>query len=417
MRSSPHPVLVFALVVSVVACDRGEPVPPGDARAEPPAVEEIPSPAAPGSGEPNLALGPGDDVHLTWIEPDGEGHALRFATGSGAGWSVPRTIARGRDWFINWADFPALVELPDGTLAAHWLQKSGPGTYAYDVRVTRSTDGGTTWSQPVTPHRDGTETEHGFVSLFPWEDDALALVWLDGRKYAGVEPGDPGAEMTLRSARIGEAAVEGEALLDDRVCDCCQTDAALTSKGPIVVYRDRSAEEIRDISVVRWEDGSWSAPSAIHADGWEIAACPVNGPAVAAREDAVTVAWFTAASDTMRVRLARSPDAGATFGSPVRIDAGSPEGRVDLALLDDGDALVVWLERSEEGEGRVLARRAAPDGGLGAPVTVARTSYARSSGFPRLAVAGDRAVFAWTDPGEPPRVRTAAIALDRIPAP
>ena len=408
--------VLLVLILTAGACGSEEPAPPDDPAARP-TVEAIPSPAAPGSGEPNLARGAGDRVYLTWIEPAGDGHALRFSTDSAAGWSSPRTIARGDDWFVNWADFPALIELSDGTLAAHWLEKSGAGTYAYGVRVTRSSDAGATWSDPVTPHRDGTETEHGFVSFFPSENGVPALVWLDGRKYAGAEPGGPGAEMTLRTTRLVGDSLAGEAMLDARVCDCCQTDAAITSKGPLIVYRDRSPGEIRDIAAVRRVAGRWSEPAPVHVDGWRIEACPVNGPAVAADGDRVAVAWFTAAADTMRVRLARSTDAGATFGEPVRVDAGTPEGRVDVALLEGGDALVTWLERSEEGDGRVLARRVDPAGELGDPLLVARTSYARASGFPRMTVADERAVFAWTDPTEPARVRTGAIELEAIPAP
>ncbi|MBW3660774.1 MAG: glycoside hydrolase [Gemmatimonadetes bacterium] len=408
-------LLATALATTLLACDAEIPE-PSAAGAET-VVEEIDAPAAAGSGEPALAVGEGGRVYLSWIEPEGDGHALRFATRTGGAWSEPRTIARGEHWFVNWADFPSILELPDGALAAHWLAKSGPGTYAYDVLVARSADGGETWSDPVVPHRDGTETEHGFVSMFPAEDGGLGLVWLDGREYAGREPGDPGAEMTLRAARIAAGAVEDEALLDGRVCDCCQTDVAIAAEGPVVAYRDRSPEEIRDISVVRLVGGAWSDPARIHPDDWEIAACPVNGPAIAARGERVAVAWYTAARDTLRVRLARSTDAGATFGEPVGIDAGAPEGRVDVALLESGEALVSWLERAEDGNGLILARRVGSDGRLGEPVTVARTSYARASGFPRMALSGDEAVFAWTDPVEPSRVRTATARLAAIPSP
>src|SRR5688572_28136732 len=193
-------------------------------------VREIPAPAGPGSGEPNLAVAPDGRVLLSWIEPAGEGrHSLRFASlGTGGAWSAARTIAEGTGWFVNWADFPALAALPDGTLFAHWLAKSGPSTYAYDVQVVSSRDGGTTWSRPVVPHRDGTQTEHGFVSMTPWSDDELGMVWLDGRKTAGAthaEHGAGGAEMALLHTTLGsDGRLGAETVLDGRVCDCCQTD-------------------------------------------------------------------------------------------------------------------------------------------------------------------------------------------------
>jgi len=130
-------------------------------------VRELPAPAGQGSGQPNLAVAPDGRVYLSWIERLGEGRfSLRFATREGDGWSTPKVIAEGSNWFVNWADFPSMIALPDGSLAAHWLVKSGQGTYEYDVTISRSFDDGKTWSNPFVPHRDGAKAEHGFVSLF-----------------------------------------------------------------------------------------------------------------------------------------------------------------------------------------------------------------------------------------------------------
>ena len=384
----------------------------------------LPSPAAAGSVTPYLSPGRDGTVLLSWQEPEGSGHAVRMARLDGPVWSEPRTIATGDDFFVNWADFPSVVEMPDGSLAAHWLQREGPDTYAYGVRIARSSDGGESWSSPLTPHLDGTLTEHGFVSLFPTPDGSLAAVWLDGRDFARAaaenaersdasveaEEADSGAhtddsaaseprdaDMSIRYAEIDEAGkIQAETLLDSRTCDCCQTSAALTSAGPIIVYRDRSEAEIRDISVVRRLDGRWTAPAVLHRDGWHIPACPVNGPAASARGDRLAVAWYTAAEDEPRVFVAFSEDDGASFGEAFRVDEGEPLGRVDIALLPDGSALVLWLEIAEEGA-RVTARRIRADGARSRAETVALTDVSRSSGFPRIVLRGTEVVLAWTD--------------------
>jgi hypothetical protein len=58
-------------------------------------IDIIASPAALGSGEPNLTVGPGRHVYLSWLEPDPDsGHALKLAVREGNRWSVPRTIVR-----------------------------------------------------------------------------------------------------------------------------------------------------------------------------------------------------------------------------------------------------------------------------------------------------------------------------------
>ena len=408
-------LLALLLALSVSACSEQpstlhEPVPLG-------------SPAGAGSSAPNLFAADDGTVYLSWLEPvDTAGSAaastrrgtfaLRFATLRDSTWSEPRTIAQGDDWFVNWADFPSLVQASNGDLVAHWLQRTGENTYAYAVRTARSRDGGAGWSAPVTPHRDGTPTEHGFVSLLPRAEGSVDALWLDGRKYAGADShaahGAAGPEMTLRHAVLAtDGSASPEAELDARACDCCQTAAVRAGDALVVAYRDRSPDEIRDISVVRLVNGAWSAPRRAHADEWKIDACPVNGPALSARGERIALAWFTAARDTPKVLVAFSDDAGETFGAPVRVDGGSAAGRVDVELLDDGSALVLWLEQGA-GAASILARRVRDGEAVGEPFAIAQSSGERASGFPRMALQGERVVFAWTEPGSPSHVRTAA---------
>jgi hypothetical protein len=366
---------------------------------------EIESPAPPGSGEPNLAQAPDGRALLTWVEAHAAGgHALRFATlDPGGGWSPPRTIAAGSNWFINWADFPSLTPLPDGRLAAHWLARSGNGTYDYDVQLSLSTDGGDSWSAPVSPHPSG-GGEHGFVSLVPAGDGGVDVIWLDGRNL------EAGGATQLRHARLGADGRPGaETVLDDRVCDCCQTSAARTGADLILVYRDRSAEEIRDISWVRHRRGRWEEPRPLSHDGWKIHGCPVNGPAVDADGDRVAVAWFTAPADKTAVRLTFSADGGSSWRGPITVDDGRPLGRVDVAVAPGGGVFVSWMESSGD-SAEVRVRYVGEDGRREPPVTVASSSAERASGFPRLLRSGRSLVVAWTDPADPPRVRAALLA-------
>ncbi len=383
-------------------------------------LHEMESPAHAGSAEPNLSVAADGRVFLTWIEPAGvKQHALRFAILNKDRWSAPRTIAEGTGWFVNWADFPSLVALPDGQLVAHWLVKSGDGAYAYNVNLARSLDDGKTWSKPVVPHRDGTQTEHGFVSLLAWTKQSTGVVWLDGRKFTAKEHGqaDHGSatdEMTLRFTTLGSTGqLADEVLLDSRVCECCQTSAAMTSEGAVIVYRDRSEKEVRDIFIVRFHKGKWSKPQAVYADGWEIQGCPVNGPSVAAAGRRVAVAWFTGANNTPRVKIAFSNDAGATFNQPIQVDAGKPLGRVQTLMLADGSALVSWMEQGLNGA-EIRVRRISANGSRHPASKVAESSSARSSGFPRMTRIGNEVVFAWTQTGSPSRVRTLVAKLETI---
>ena len=376
-------------------------------------MDSLASPAAPGSAEPNMAVAADGRVYLSWLEPADSGHALRFAVHDGTRWTSPRTIVARRDFFVNWADFPSLEVLGGGRLAAHWLQRSGTGTYAYGVRIAQSADGGLTWGAPVMPHRDSSLTEHGFVAM--WRDgEQLGAAWLDGRKFSKEGHG-AGNEMMLVTTTLAADGTRGrEVRLDERTCDCCANAVAVTSTGPIVAYRNRSADEIRDIHVTRRVGGTWTAGVPVHEDNWKIAACPVNGPALAARGRRVALAWFTAAGDSARVKVAFSDDAGAKFGAPVTVDGGKPAGRVDVALLADGGALVTWVERIGGDTAAVRVRKVARDGRAGTPTTIASSSAARASGFPKMAITGSNVMFAWTVPGRPSTVRVARAALSEF---
>lgn len=370
-------------------------------------IESLPSPAGPGSAEPNLTVAPSGRVYMSWLERVDSAHALRFSVLNGRTWSEPRTIRTGRDFFVNWADFPSLVAFDDNRLAVHWLQKTGRGTYAYGVRIAQTRDGGRSWSAALTPHRDSSETEHGFVAMWR-EKDKLGAVWLDGRKYAK-EGHDPSNEMMLLSTTIGANNVAGpEATLDARTCDCCQNAAAMTSTGPIIAYRDRSPNEIRDIYVTRRVNGQWTRGVAVHNDNWKIDACPVNGPAMAAIGNRVAVAWFAAPGDKPYVNVAFSENGGARFGRPVRVDGGNPAGRVGIAMTANGSALVSWVERTGGDTAAVRVRRVDRNGRRFAPRTIAESSSARASGFPRMALSGDRVVFAWTTATRPSTIRVAS---------
>jgi len=393
------PKYTIAIIVGAVLVLAASPVP---------TVNEIKSPAPPGSGQPNLAVAGDGRVFLSWIEPDTpQGYVLRFSVRGAQGWSAPKTIARGTNWFVSDADVPSLAVLSDGTLAADWFVASvGPRSEAYDVNLVFSKDGGTTWSKPLMPHRDGKKRQHGFVSLVPTPDAKLAAIWLDGRNMPSEEEGD----MALMYTTIAANGTLGpETQIDNRACECCKTSMTATADGLVAVYRDRSDREIRDISIVRYASGRWSQPQALTNDGWEIDGCPINGPAVSANGRNVAVAWFTAPDDDKpQVYGLMSADSGKTFGKKIRIDDGNPLGRVDVVSRSSGAAVVSWVERTSQGA-QVRMREIAANGTAAAPMNVSGTAGLGSGVFPRMVRSGDDIVVAWTDASKPPQIRTVMV--------
>jgi hypothetical protein len=361
-----------------------------------PSFEILQSPALAGGRNPNLSSTADGTVFLSWIEPADSGVAVRVASFSSGQWSAAHTVHQGRDVFVNWADFPSVTALDAKRVAVHWLQSAGKTTTPYGARVALSLDGGATWTRPVVPYSNTSGSEYGFVSMWPeGTDGKFGVAWLDGRRGGAAD--DPhGVEMMLMAAAVSPGGTaSSETQLDARVCECCQTAAAVTSKGPIIAYRDRSNEEIRDIYVTRRIGEKWSAGKSVHADNWKFMGCPVNGPAMTALGDRVALAWFTGADDRPRVNISFSDDAGAGFSTPIRVDSGSAAGYTDAALLPDGSAMVMWLEHGKPGM-NLLLRHVDRSGKLGPIRRVDSISDPRSGGLPRLAVTASEAFIAGT---------------------
>ena len=400
----------FAIFASFAFSDCARPAPPPSAEWTL-TFDAIPSPAGEGTAQPQLTAS-NDTAILSWLENTSSQTALKFSERTAAGWSEPRLVAFGDDVFANYADVPSVARLADRTLVAHWLQLNGASASGYNLRLARSADEGRTWSAPFSPHHDGTATQHGFASLFD-TGAGLGVIWLDGRAMKpGAGPDDEGTgDMGLRGAHFDRAwKQKSEDAIDPRVCECCPTAAAVTTDGAILAYRNRSADEVRDIYVSRFTGEAWTVPAPVHADGWKIDGCPVNGPAISAHLRSVAVAWFTAPKDEGHAFVAFSQDAGRTFSAPVRVDDAGSLGRVDVEQLADGSAVVGWVELA----GKAAAfkvRRVERDGRRSAAITVTDLGASRNSGYPRLARRGQELIAAWTSAGDRRRVETAVARL------
>ncbi len=352
-------------------------------------------------------------LYLSWVENSLENSKLYFSQMREGSFGSPQLVAEGEDWFVNWADYPQITAFKDGSLMAVFLKKSGPGTFSYDIMYSVSKNF-REWSKPKILHDDQTQTEHGFVSMSPWEENIL-ITWLDGRdtqtKNTTATPHHHHGQMTLRAAVVNnEGHKLEEWLLDDRVCDCCQTGSTVSNSGPLVVFRDRSENEIRDIGLVRWNEGEWNQTQPVHMDLWEIAACPVNGPRISSLDSLVSIAWFTASMDQPAVNVAFSKDSGATFDKVVRSDLGNPIGRVAVEILDENTVFILWMENNS-----IMGRTVDASGRLGTPLELTESATNRSSGFPQMKKTSDKLWFAWTvGENDFKEIQTASISIQSL---
>ena len=357
---------------------------------------------------PHLYTDLDNQVYLSWVQKSGDSAIFQFSKLEDDQWAPAKQIATGHNWFINWADYPMIATIHGQNFFSHYLAKSSEGTYSYDVTVSMSNEKGDSWKPKFVLHDDGKSAEHGFVSVTPYQDSFL-VVWLDGRNTVMPEgqenvEGHHGA-MTLRAAIMDTKGTKmSEWELDNRVCDCCQTSVAITDNGPVVIYRNRSEEEIRDMHIVRLIDGQWTEPKAINHDNWKIAGCPVNGPRISAIGNNAAAAWFTASPEP-RVNVVFTEDGGANFSEAIRIDQGKAIGRVDVVMLDTKRAFVSWME-GENIESAVVTT----EGSIEQRFVIASSSTSRSSGFPQITSNGRNIIAAWTDT-ESGMVKTGIIEL------
>ena len=353
-------------------------------------------PAEIGSMAPDVTRTADGRVLLSWINRrEGRRNALQFASYSdNVGWqSQPRTIAVGHSLLANGADTPHLLATPDGAMWAQWLQTSPDQATGYDAVLARSRDGGMTWNQITRINHGATAAEYGFVSLWPTGTDSAGVAWLDGRAQEKTD------KTQLRANQFSlDLQRETDLVLAEQACDCCQTQVAMTARGALLAYRGRDEHNIRDITTRRWQDGQWSPAVTVHADGWQVEACPVAGPAVAAHADNAVVAWYHERAGVPVLQLAHSADAGDHFSDPQIVDEGEAVlGRVAVAV-DAQQVWVAWLREEEQGQTLHLARYT-PDLSRKLQTLQVASLGARgfASGYPKLLANNGTAWLVWTD--------------------
>jgi hypothetical protein len=365
-----------------------------------PRVESIANPAAQASLQADWSTAQDGSPLLSWVEKAKDGsYTLKYSIRRGAAWSDPHTIAAQRRFFRHPAELPEVITLSDGTFIAHWIEQPSESSDAEYAYVSASHDG-VKWTTPVMAHKDRSAVQHGLASIVASGDHEASLLWLEALK------GEDAPVALKRTVVSAEGAVVKEESLDPDVCGCCPTSVVKTAKGLLVAYRAHTHDDIRDIAIIRFENGRWSPSKILNPDKWKIDACPTNAASASAKADRVAVSWYTAAQDSPRVLMEFSADDGATFGKPVLVSTGHSYGYTSTVLDSDG-AFVSWLEEGG-GAARVLVRHVTAAGVVGPVIQVAQGPK-QSLGYPRLLQAGNETWIAWGSPAGDAKIQTARL--------
>ena len=376
-------ILTFC-ILSLISCTKNNVI-----------IENIPFSYGKNNAQPNLVSFNGS-ISLSWISTLNNDDALLHLTQLKDGkWMKPLTIAKGSDWFINWADFPAHA-INQNLILTSYLKKSSVGTYDYDIMLNLRDFSGKKIKEDFLLNTDGFEAEHGFVSIVPNKNQGFFITWLDGRNTTVKDLDGHTKPMTIRFAEItqnGDIINENE--LDGATCDCCQTSIAMTGLGPIVVYRDRSDKEVRDIYTARNLNGIWEEPKLLHDDGWVINGCPVNGPKAVSNSSNLAIAWFTVVNNKPEVKVSFSNNNGESFGKPIALNDSDAIGRVDVAFLNNSEIIVSYMEFDNSGT-YLRIKKISTAGEVSKPITISKIDGGRGSGVPQLEILNNDIFIVWT---------------------
>ena len=349
-------------------------------------VSPVEAPASGRTTVPQLTAAPDGGLLLSWeaAAPSGE-HALMMSAWHRGTWGQVHTIVRDDSMFVHPTDLPSVTQLSDGRLGAVWqrtVRRPANRGLSYEFRVQFSADSGKAWSVPINPlGASPLGGEHEFHVAWPGANGALGLAWIDPRAQRVAAAATGGEAQYLGAMQLMSTTIDSGGriapirVVDDVICECCPNAAAVTSRGPIIAYRDKRTpnsvprdslryemDVLRDLSLARLVPAGdtlvWESGQRVTEDNWIFNGCPNNGPALAARGDTVVLAWWTGEGDRPRVQLRWSLDAGATFAAPITVSEGRADGQVSVALTARG-ATVAWLQGRE-----VVARRAARSGDM-----------------------------------------------------
>ena len=367
------------------------------------------------SSEPNLYTSIKGDTYLSFISSSENSDLSKLYFSKleldKLKWSKPTLINSSNDWFVNWADFPRITTNNQNGISVHYLEKSGLDTYSYDIKVMNSKDDGNSWNNPIKLHSDNTKTEHGFVSTVNYNNNFLST-YLDGRqnelskKNKKLKP-----QMTLRATSYNiDGVILMDELIDNKVCDCCQTDIALTSNNtPITVYRDRSNNETRDIYYSYFKNSKWSNPLIVNNDNWIIAGCPVNGPAISTFDNSSSVVWYTEIDGESKIKVAFTNDITKGFDDPILINTTDPLGRVDIEMINENTSIISYMDYIDD-KAFIKLQRVDRFNGVNKSIIIDEISNTRSSGFPKINIINkNKTLISWTNSGNKNHIKTILI--------
>ena len=238
---------------------------------------------------------------------------------------------------------PKIAVSDDGVILLTWIQSLPQKLYAANVRFSRSTDGGHTFSKPVTLNDDGRITSHSFGALAIDGAGRVAVAWLDGRdKEAATEKNEDfsGVSVYTTQSRDNGASFGTNSSVHQHICECCRVGLSWTKEGPVALWRNIFGANTRDFAIANLDKGSVRRAT---DDDWKIDACPHNGGDIAADgRGQLHLVWFT--NGTARQGLFYKRIDGDWASQPMPIGDPSAQPNHVSVAAEGKTILITWRE-------------------------------------------------------------------------
>ena len=295
---------------------------------------------------------------------------------------------------------PKISVARDGTVFLTWTQ-SLPKKYSGDIRFSRSTDSGKTFSKPITLNDDGRVTSHRFDSIAIDNTGRVVIAWLDAReREAARERGEKFTGISLSSAQSTDngATFSANRTLREHVCECCRISLAWTTEGPVVFWRNIFNANTRDFAISKLDTGEIRRAT---DDEWKVDSCPHHGGDMAVgNQDRLHLVWFT--NGKTRQGLFYKNITGKKESSPIAV--GNLDARAGHPSVSASGNTVLLTWREFDGSSISAQIMYSNDAGTtwSDPQSLAKTSG--TADYPVPMVNGEQMLVIWNTTAEGLRV-------------
>ncbi|MGZ4958011.1 MAG: sialidase family protein [Methylomonas sp.] len=282
---------------------------------------------------------------IAWVNQD---HIyVQSSADKGQHFSQPVAVNTVAEVVTAHDEYRPKIKLDDkGNIYLTWTQNLG-SMRSGNIRFSRSTDGGKSFSAPVTVNDNQDAIGHRFDALAVGNNGEIFVAWLDARdkdraKAAGQE--FSGSSLYYAWSEDGGKSFYPNKLLAQHSCECCRLDVVIDKQNlPVILWRQVFDGGIRDHALVKFTD--WNTPGVMRRVGkenWKIDACPHHGPALSLADNGIYhAAWFSGAVDKQGLFYAHSADQGQTFSAPYQF---GKSGKHPHVLAAAGQVAIVWME-------------------------------------------------------------------------